>query len=156
MFSIIFAIGFSIVIVGNLVFQTAPSCNALSASESYSATQEEDADAIDIKDGKRTFVSSFIVNGVDLGAGYFYGSEPNNGFIRFISECGEESICYKVDSYTIDTSKQQVEDEKYMQAVREQINADPIWEGLFWSVVPMIFGIILLLAMLFFLSKLFE
>ena len=122
--SILFSIGLFITVIGNCVFQAVPSCNALSISESYSATQEEDTEAIDIKDGKRIFVSSFVVNGIDLGAGYFYTSGSVSGCYsyHFFDESGEEIICYKVDSYTIDTEKQQAEDERYMQAVKDQIN----------------------------------
>ncbi len=125
-FSILFSIGLFITVIGNFVFQAVPSCNALSVSESSSVTQEEDTDAIDIKDGKRIFVSSFVVNGVDLGAGYFYTSGPVSGCYsyHFFDESGEETICYKVDSYTIDTDKQQVEDERYTQAVKDQINTE--------------------------------
>ena len=124
--SILFSIGLFITVIGNFVFQAVPSCNALSVSETNSATQEEDTEAIDIKDGKRIFVSSFVVNGIDLGAGYFYTSGPVSGCYsyHFFDESGEETICYKVDSYTIDADKQQVEDERYMQAIEEQIETE--------------------------------
>ena len=122
--SILFSIGLFITVIGNFVFQAVPSCNALSVSETNSTTQEEDPDTIDVKDEKRIFVSSFVVNGVDLGAGYFYGNETMNGYYRFIDEFGEETICYKVDSYTIDADKQQVENERYMQAVEEQMDTE--------------------------------
>lgn len=70
-------------------------------------------------------MSSFVVNGVDQGAGYFYTIGPVSGCYsyHFFDESSEETICYKVDSYTIDAEKQQVEDERYMQAVEEQFNA---------------------------------
>lgn len=121
-FSVIFSVICSLLITVSFALQVAPSCNALSDSESYSTTQGEDTDAINIKDGKRIFVSSFVVNGIDLGAGYFYDNETMNGYYRFIDESGEETICHKVDSYTIDTEKQQEEDERHMQAVKDQIN----------------------------------
>ena len=135
-FSIILVIGLSVVIIGNFV----------------SKTQEENANSDEVEDERKTFVSSFVVNGVDLGAGYFYTNGSFNGFeYHFFNESAEKSICYKVDSYTIDTDKQQVEDERYMQAVREQINAaddNSIWQG-FCGLGIIFFGILLLLAIFF-------
>ena len=70
-----------------------------------------------------------IVLPIGLGAtaallSNIYGNETMNGYYRFIDESGEETICYKVDSYTIDADKQQVEDERYTQAVKDQINTE--------------------------------
>ena len=48
--SILFSIGLFITVIGNFVFQAVPSCNALSVSETNSATQEEDPDTIDVKE----------------------------------------------------------------------------------------------------------
>lgn len=66
------------------------------------------ADAADNYD--KTFVSSFVVDGVDKGAGYFYfynyGTSKKSEY-RFTNQSGEKTIYYEVDNYTIDNSKQE-------------------------------------------------
>lgn len=60
------------------------------------------------EDHNKTFVSSFVVDGVDQGAGYFYnrGSVSNPEY-HFTDQSGKETIYFEVDNYTIDNNKQE-------------------------------------------------
>lgn len=59
------------------------------------------------EDKNKTFVSSFVADGMDQGAGYFYnrGSVSNPEY-HFIDQSGEENIYFEVDNYTVDNNKQ--------------------------------------------------
>ena len=64
------------------------------------------------EDRGRTFVSSFVVDGVDQGAGYFYNANSvSNPEYHFIGESGEDEVYFEIDTYTIDTAKQQEADQ---------------------------------------------
>lgn len=60
------------------------------------------------EDHNKTFVSSFVVDGVDQGAGYFYnrGSVSNPKYY-FTNQSGEETFYFGVDNYTVDNNKQE-------------------------------------------------